>query len=399
MDLKHPLREVCEGGGRFLVPVVNITDASKGPGKKAGGMFYNPAMELDRNISVLFFSASLKNKDPHILDALCASGIRGIRYAREMSMLADTSPCTTLNDANRFSCELAERNALRNSLSPGENIHVRCGKAQAIMCEERFDIIDIDPYGPAVPFLDSAFQGIKHGGIISLTATDTATACGTYQTTCRRRYQATGLRNTLRHEAGLRIVIGHAVRRAAEQDMALEPMLGYWYDHYFRMFFTASRSLSRARKLLEHIFVGAYDPNTGEVAKTLWNPAESAWDTIPKTRGATTFGPYWTGEIINGSTISTMKSLLPSWWDRTDKTKATARILDILSEEAGMPPFFRDTNDIGKMSGVVPKRADIINRLKEAGFAASRTHFSPTGIKTNAATEMLAELSKNPQTF
>ena len=30
---------------------------------------------------------------------------------------------------------------------------------------EKFDVIDLDPYGSAVPFLDAAMQSISDGGI------------------------------------------------------------------------------------------------------------------------------------------------------------------------------------------------------------------------------------------
>ena len=31
--------------------------------------------------------------------------------------------------------------------------------------KEKFDVIDLDPYGTAVPFLDAAMQSISDGGI------------------------------------------------------------------------------------------------------------------------------------------------------------------------------------------------------------------------------------------
>lgn len=41
-----------------------------------------------------------------------------------------------------------------------------------------FDIIDLDPYGSVVPFLDSAVAAVKDGGMLCITCTDTRVLCG-----------------------------------------------------------------------------------------------------------------------------------------------------------------------------------------------------------------------------
>jgi len=46
----------------------------------SGGVFYNPEMELCRDVSSLAIGAiGAGGGKLHILDAMCASGIRGIR--------------------------------------------------------------------------------------------------------------------------------------------------------------------------------------------------------------------------------------------------------------------------------------------------------------------------------
>ena len=39
---------------------------------------------------------------------------------------------------------------------------------------EAFDVVDLDPYGTAAPFLDSAVQAVSHGGLLNVTCTDMA---------------------------------------------------------------------------------------------------------------------------------------------------------------------------------------------------------------------------------
>ena len=41
-----------------------------------------------------------------------------------------------------------------------------------------FDIIDLDPYGSVVPFLDAAVDSIREGGLMCITCTDTKVTCG-----------------------------------------------------------------------------------------------------------------------------------------------------------------------------------------------------------------------------
>ena len=42
----------------------------------------------------------------------------------------------------------------------------------------RFDVIDLDPYGTAAPFLDSAVQAVKDGGLLCVTCTDMGVLAG-----------------------------------------------------------------------------------------------------------------------------------------------------------------------------------------------------------------------------
>jgi tRNA (guanine26-N2/guanine27-N2)-dimethyltransferase len=40
-----------------------------------------------------------------------------------------------------------------------------------------FDVIDLDPYGTAVPFLESTLNALADGGLIAVTFTDMAVLC------------------------------------------------------------------------------------------------------------------------------------------------------------------------------------------------------------------------------
>jgi tRNA (guanine26-N2/guanine27-N2)-dimethyltransferase len=47
------------------------------------------------------------------------------------------------------------------------------------MSGRAFDVVDLDPYGSAMPFLDPAIQCLKDGGLLCATFTDMRVLCDT----------------------------------------------------------------------------------------------------------------------------------------------------------------------------------------------------------------------------
>lgn len=45
--------------------------------------------------------------------------------------------------------------------------------------EDRVEVVDLDPYGTAAPFIDSAVQAVSDGGLLCVTCTDLAVLAGT----------------------------------------------------------------------------------------------------------------------------------------------------------------------------------------------------------------------------
>lgn len=95
-------------------------------------------------------------------------------------------------------------------------------------------------------------ERISRGGILAVTATDTAALCGTYPSTCKRNYWATPLRNEHMHELGLRILIRKVELIGAQYEKALTPIFSYFKDHYFRAFFLCEKSKTKADEILKN---------------------------------------------------------------------------------------------------------------------------------------------------
>jgi len=111
----------------------------------------------------------------------------------------------------------AKRNLERNDLAA----EVRHQDANVAMHRDPWDVVDIDPFGTPIPFVDAAFQGTRN--MVCVTATDTAPLCGAHFESGVRSYSAIP-RNTEYHaEMGMRILLGALVRTAARYDLAAVP--------------------------------------------------------------------------------------------------------------------------------------------------------------------------------
>lgn len=315
--------------------IIEVPDVAK---PEEGEVFYNPHMDLARDISVCVYSQF----DGTLCDALAASGARGLRLADKLNV--------TLNDANPNAVELMKRNAKLN----GTNAEICCMKANSLLSERRFDMVDLDPFGSPVPFLDAAsMSAVKMLGIC---ATDTAPLAGVYPEVCKRRYMAAPLHNECFKEVAMRILCGYAIRNAAKYDIALRPVFVHTTRHYHRAYFSVSHGANKANRVLE------------EVQK--WQEGGPMW-----------LGRLWDEEIVKNAMKIAMTENLA-------KEKAVTKLLQTVKQENNMPPFFYDYHKICKELKVSPGKLDsLLERIN-----GTRTHFSPTGIKTSLERDEVSEI-------
>lgn len=72
--------------------------------------------------------------------------------------------------------------------------------------EKRFhDVVDLDPYGTAVPFLESAIQSLADGGLLAVTFTDMAVLCARKPHVCFYKYGGAPLSKAHCHEVNSNI--------------------------------------------------------------------------------------------------------------------------------------------------------------------------------------------------
>ena len=122
---------VTEGKTRFFVPLQD-SDLQFPPG--SGPVFYNPRMELNRDATILLLSVL---RPESYLDAMGASGVRGLRVAHEVGIPV------TINDRSEMAVNLIRQNVEALGLAA----EVTRADANALMSERRFDTVDLDPFG------------------------------------------------------------------------------------------------------------------------------------------------------------------------------------------------------------------------------------------------------------
>jgi len=356
-------KKIQEGQIKLYVPVVDLPEH----GRKHG--FYNPVMELDRDISVAAISV-FKNmfeekfgKQPNCCDLLCATGIRGLRYAKEICIDE-----VILNDVNEEAIKLTKRNIKLNKLS---NVFLHNKDANHLLAENRFDVIDVDPFGSPYRFIDSCARSLNRFSLFCVTATDCAVLFGVYPDVCKRRYGVEGLRCHFSNEFGVRVLISFLMREFAKYNKCFTPVLSYTRRHYVRVFGIVENDAGKTDKILNEFDYLSYKDG-------VWKKGiETSW----KIHSKIYFGSLHKKEFCN-KVIEEIKN----------RKLSGIKILNTITDEID-EPFYYDLNWLAKTykKQIQPKNK-IIEKLKQNSFKASQTIFCSTGIKTDAGLEQIAKL-------
>lgn len=334
----------------------------------ANGVFFNPRMEGLRNISVAFLNAIEANKGL-LLDCTSATGIRGIRYAKEANI---RNP--TLIDINSKAARNAKSNVKRNKVRAKVlNISLQDFANES---REKFDIIDLDPFGSPVPYIYDALKLSRGGTILMVTATDTAVLCGAHSSACVKQYGSLPLHNHLCKEVGIRILISHIIRKAAEFNFGAEVLMSISDMHYMRVFL---RMKAGAKPAYESMMCNGFGSYCDECTSFSFSKGIA-----PKLSGtcancgsrARHFGPLFLGALSDKLLI---RKILGQELGREED-----KLLRIIQEEYETPFFYslsRLTRKIGISSAPY---APIFKEVASKGRAITRTQFDNDGVKTDA---------------
>ncbi len=343
-------------------------------------VFYNPAMELNRDLSVAALTVFKSGVDHNIsvCDAFGGTGIRGIRYAKEI----DGVEKAVVNDLNPIAVEFAEENIKLNHLD-----HVTVCREDANMilrkCKGKFDVVDIDPFGTPSPYVESAAASLRAGGMICVTATDTSALCGTYTEPCIRKYGAVPLKTEYCHENGLRILAGFVARTFSKYKKYIEVKFSHSTEHYMRIYATIGKGAANTDESLKSLGYIAHCKNClNRIVIRGLTPIIP--ENCPICSGNLNVGgPLWCGEMYSADFVSEMINTVQHLSLNT-KEKAL-KLLNTCLNEAEAPESFYEIHKVCKnLKTSAPPIIDVMDLLKEGRYFVSRTHFSPTSIKTDA---------------
>jgi tRNA (guanine26-N2/guanine27-N2)-dimethyltransferase len=328
----------------------------------AEGVFFNPRMRLNRDIGVAVARALGISE---YLDGLAASGIRGLRVAKEAGVEKVIS-----NDVSPAAYQCILGNIARNEAA---NCEASCCNANALMHMRHFEAVDLDPFGSPSPFLSAASRSAL--SYLFVTATDTAPLCGAHLKSGIRKYMALPVKTAYHREMGARILLGLAARELARVDKAMEPLLTHATEHYVRTYLRVLHGAKLSDRCLEKIGYVEHCFACGSFRALTEPRAEPCVNCKGRTVLA---GPLWLGEIQD---IRTIDMAVP-YLDETNKS--ARKLLDACHSEVDVPMYY-DHHRLCRRLGITPKKVDmLVLALRESGWKASRTHFTGVGIKTDA---------------
>ncbi|MEM3666452.1 MAG: tRNA (guanine(10)-N(2))-dimethyltransferase [Candidatus Bathyarchaeia archaeon] len=397
-DLKidFPTEIVKEGAVKVLVPKFEAFAGSPStyiPSKAP--VFYNPIMELNRDIAVLALQVHQKilNRKISVCEPLTGCGIRGIRFAAEVEGVKKV----LINDIDEKAFHLAKYNIQMNSLSgraipkneDANRLLSRYGAPR-----KRFDAIDLDPFGSPAPYMDSAIRALRDNGLLALTATDMAPLCGVHPKACIRKYGGKSLRTEYCHELAVRLLAGCLAMSAAKHEMGIEIVLSHSTDHYIRVYATLKYGAKRADDSIKNMgyILHCFKCFHREPVRGLFQVGRSG---VCRKCGSKMdiAGPLWLGRIFDEKFCSLIG--VEAKKRRFRLGMRVEKILNLIKNETDAPITYYVIDRLcDALNLPVPPVKRVIEALKDYGFNAYQTHFNPKGIRTDASVVEVKEILK-----
>ncbi|KAF2644683.1 TRM-domain-containing protein [Massarina eburnea CBS 473.64] len=371
-----------------------------------------------------------------ILDALSATGLRALRYAQEIP----STTSVTANDMSEKATASIALNVKHNKLE--DKIKANTGNAIAHMYsfvdKKGYDVIDLDPYGTAAPFIDSAIQAIGDEGLLCVTCTDSAIfASHGYLEKTYSQYGGLPLKGEPCHEGGLRLVLHAIASSAGRYGMAIEPLLSLSIDYYIRVFVRVRKSPNDVKLLAGKTMI-VYHCDSGCGA---WTTQLLARNKVQKNKNGAEFskhsfalapstnehcehcgfkthlsGPMYGGPLhnvefikrvlaqlkevdretyptmdrIEGMLHTAMEEITFGSEEKTDKQEEPEQLDPLIPKanpaEVDHHPFFFIPSSISRVIHVsAPGIAPLRGALRHAGFRVAMSHCKPGSVKTDAS--------------
>jgi len=393
LTFSFPTETVKEGKVSIVVPklAAYVKETWEYAPSKAP-VFYNPVMELNRDLAVLALQTYQKmlRREVSVCEPLSGCGIRSIRFAVEVEGVRNVF----VNDINPEAAKLAQFNVERNNLVSrvlvvNEDANLFLSRYAAP--RKRFSYIDIDPFGSPVPYLDAALRALRNGGLLALTATDMAPLCGVHPKACVRKYGGKPVRTEYCHELAVRLLVGCLTMMAAKHDIGVEVLLSHSTDHYIRVYAVVhygarltDKSVRTTGYILHCFSCFHRETSKGIISHLKRDCAECG----SKLNVA---GPLWLGKIADEDFCSMMKKEVDGL--ELKQEKRILKLISLIQDETEAPMTYYVVDKIcDKLNLPVPPLMKVVDGVRRAGFQAALTHFNTRGFKTDAPAHMVKEV-------
>eukprot|EP00124_Ichthyophonus_hoferi_P004806 Ihof_evm1s583 gene=Ihof_evmTU1s583 len=408
----------------------------------SGEVFYNPVQEFNRDISTAVIrtweemyhqdkidtaekkarhQAKREQKDIRelpprevkrgftILEGLSATGLRAIRYAKEIPHLTSV----TANDLLPEAVDLIKKNIEYNDVT---NVIPSCGDCSMVCYNHRdplvrYDVIDLDPYGSPSIFLDGALQAVSEGGLMCVTCTDMAVLAGNHSEAGFAKYGAMPLKTKSCHELALRIVLQCLEVHAARYKRYIVPLISLSIDFYVRVFvrvYTSASMVKKTASRLGQVYVCTgcethhFQPigRVKEEGKNIkYSPGSGpVVDKVCAECGFTfkVGGPIWLPPMHDQSFIKKVVDHAKANRERYNTVDRMIGMLSVAGEELPNVPLYYGINDL---SGIIrctnPPIRPLRSAIIRAGYEMSESHTGPNTLKTNMPPSVVWDLMRS----
>ncbi|KAF9483764.1 N2,N2-dimethylguanosine tRNA methyltransferase [Pholiota conissans] len=375
-----------------------------------------------------------KEYRPHkvtLLEALSATGLRSIRYAKEIPLLKRV----IANDLSPGAVEAMKRNIAINGLGPDVSlegsssspdrskprVEVNEGDACSLMYshreeKKRVDVVDLDPYGTAAPFIDAAVQCVSDGGLLCVTCTDLSVLATTnYPEKCFSNYGGVPAKGEYCHESALRLVLHSLSTSASRYGRFIEPLLSLSIDFYVRIFIRVQTSPIEVKKALakNSIFYvcttcqSHYEQPLGRMMTKISdsghvnyhfkiNAGPPVSDKCPECQSNThVAGPMWSGFLHDTDFVGKVIQHVDANEDHYGTSTRMKGMLIVAKEELQVPFYFTPSKVSSFFHCETPSLDDVASALLNAGHKVSRSHACAGSLKTTASHRQLHDIFRS----
>ena len=406
----------------------------RGPAKRTGVGFLNPAMAPARTRSVLLLADALEHgwlvkpgRPIRALDALCATGVRIRRWRNEIPSDLQHRLRITGNDLDEFALSWAktshhchppkrdvehepedDRHGQTSTAVFDNGVHFQRLDARMAMVDAAYQWVDLDPFGSPIQFLDAALQSLSRTGVLEVTATDTAALTGSSPSSQARRYQAKGLVDEYAHDDAVRLLLGTVATTAARLDKVVTPLLALFDGHHVRISLLVKTSKSEATKIRDSI---GWRVRCEDVPyRFAHHPAP---DQLKAASGPMWIGPMWHHGIASRMTeeraldlchptedeIQSHRTQGLQWSDEDTNHSArelrrSVRYIADAAELMSREHLLLNLDTLPRLAkvGGAPKMEKLLSALVEAGYAAARYPDLEPMLVTDAPFESVIEV-------